>query len=68
MNTLHLGDTWAFSEGLAAVKQNDMWGFINREGRFAIQPRFHDVFGFSEGLAVVEIDKKYGYKIGRAHV
>ena len=61
MNALHLGDIWAFSEGLAAVKQNDMWGFINREGRFAIQPRFHDVFGFSEGLAVVEIDKKYGY-------
>jgi len=61
MNILQTGEIWAFAEGLAAVKQNDKWGFINREGRFAIQPQFHDVFGFSEGLAAVKKDKKYGY-------
>ena len=61
MNILQTGEVWAFVEGLAAVKQNDKWGFINREGRFAIQPQFHDVFGFSEGLAAVKKDKKYGY-------
>lgn len=61
MNILQNGNTWAFAEGLAAVKQNDRWGFINREGRFAIQPQFHDAFGFSEGLAAVEKGEKYGY-------
>ena len=55
------GACWTFSEGLAAVKQKDKWGYIDREGYFVIPPQFTDAEGFSEGLAVVEKDKKYGY-------
>jgi hypothetical protein len=64
-----------FSEGLAAVA-NGRWsgakyGFINREGKMVIQPRFepereHHGFmrglsSFSDGLACVKMDKLYGF-------
>ena len=49
---------WKFSEGLAAVEQNDKWGYINTKGEVVI-PCIYDSFGnFSEGLADV-------YQIGK---
>ena len=45
----------AFSEGLAAVMgKNDKYGFIDKTGKFVIQPQFYRVGDFSEGLAAVE--------------
>lgn len=43
-----------FEEGLAAVQQNDKWGFIDRTGKIVIAPQYDDAFGFSEGLANVQ--------------
>ena len=44
-----------FSEGLAAVRgKNNKYGFIDKTGKFVIQPQFHHVGDFSEGLAAVE--------------
>ena len=37
------------------------WGYIDRTGRFAIQPQFDFAKPFREGLAAVEIADKYGY-------
>ena len=37
------------------------WGYIDRDGRLAIPPRFHDAWGFSEGLAVVKLEWASGY-------
>jgi hypothetical protein len=51
--------TWAdpFSDGLAAVQQrvgdDYLWGFINKEGRFAVKPMFAWVGKFGSGLAPV---------------
>ena len=61
MKSFLAGACWTFSEGLAAVRQKDKWGYIDREGYFVIPPQFTDAEGFSEGLAVVEKNEKYGY-------
>jgi hypothetical protein len=42
-----------FSEGLAAVKTGDGWGFIGPTGRMVIDPQFDAVTGFQDGLAFV---------------
>jgi hypothetical protein len=43
-----------FSEGLAAVSENDKYGYIDTSGAMVIQPQFHTANAFSEGLAAVE--------------
>lgn len=45
-----------FSEGLAAVwGDNQLWGYIDQEGRWAILPQFKQKPGdFAQGLAAVE--------------
>lgn len=46
-------DTDAFSEGLAAVKLNGKWGFVNQEGKETIPIQYYMVGTFSEGLVAV---------------
>ncbi len=50
-----------FSEGLAAVKMDSKWGYVNSYGQWQIFPQFDFAGYFHEGLAVVIIDKKAGY-------
>lgn len=47
----------SFSEGLAAVKIGDKWGFINKTGAVIITPQYEEVLPFSEGLACVRVGK-----------
>jgi WG containing repeat len=57
------------SEGLTPIFIGDKYGYMNRQGKVVIQPRFSIVFSFSEGLARVQAssapnsrqDYKYGY-------
>lgn len=50
-------DAYCFCEGMAAVKENDQWGFINAQGELVIDYRYDDVSeGFREGVAAVEKD------------
>jgi hypothetical protein len=61
----------AFHEGLAAVEgkidgsggspQTIAWGFIDRTGKYAIEPRFDNALDFHEGWAAVRVGKKWGY-------
>jgi len=46
----------SFSEGLAAVKKDGKWGYINRDGEYEISPQFSDAGSFSEGLADIYDD------------
>ena len=39
-----------YSDGLAAVKTENGWGFVDENGDFAIEPAFEAVGSFSEGL------------------
>ena len=54
-------DVWNFSEGLAVVKLYEKWGFIDKNGKVAINPQFEEVWNFSEGLAAVKIEGKWGF-------
>lgn len=46
-----------FSEGLAAVKRDVRFGYINTHGEIVIPVQYFDAFEFSEGLAAVDIGK-----------
>ena len=55
-----------FSEGIAPVKRDGVWGYINKEGLVVIEPQFYEAALFYEGLACVavlnEFNKlNYGY-------
>jgi serine/threonine protein kinase len=52
----------SFSEGLAEVKVDGKWGYIDKSGKIVIQPQFDDVSKFSEGLAKAWIaGQNWGY-------
>jgi hypothetical protein len=56
----HVGD---FSEGLvwASWRAWTSQGYLDREGRWVIEPRFQLATDFHEGLARVKIEGLYGY-------
>lgn len=50
-----------FSEGLAAIRINDAWGYVDRQGKLVIPPGFDDAKAFSGDFAAVARDEKWGY-------
>jgi hypothetical protein len=50
-----------FIEGLAAVKMGGKSGFVDKEGKIVINPKFEEAIPFINGLAAVKIGKQYGY-------
>lgn len=50
-----------FSEGLAAVKQQEKWGYINTMGKMVIPPIYDKARDFHEGKAAVKTEKGWGY-------
>lgn len=50
-----------FSEGQAAVKYGDKWGFIDKAGTLTIRPVYKQVEPFSDSMAAVVDDYKWGY-------
>lgn len=55
-----------FAEGLAAVRDEEtgQWGYVNREGKYVISPRFcRDCFvrNFSDGLAWIQTSYRHGF-------
>jgi hypothetical protein len=54
-------DVYSFSEGLAMVKLNGKWGFIDKTGKEIIPLKYDGAHSFSEGLVVVELNEKYGF-------
>lgn len=53
----------SYSDGLAAVKTDSGWGFVDTDGNTAIEPKFEAVGAFSEGLCAViaSSGEKWGY-------
>lgn len=49
-----------FSDGLAEVKLNGKYGFIDKTGKEVVLCKYDDVWESSEGLARVELDGKWG--------
>lgn len=50
-----------FSEDLAAVELNGLWGFVDADGAMVVEPQFEQVRDFSDGLAAVELNDKWGF-------
>ena len=47
-----------FSEGLACIKVNDKYGYIDKTGKFVIEPQFDFAQNFSDGLALIAYEKE----------
>lgn len=68
MNLDYYYEIALFHEGLARVRKNDLYGYIDKTGKEIIPCRYENAESFSDGLAKVEkrnyygyIDKTYGY-------
>lgn len=48
-------------EGLAAVKKDGKWGYIDTTGQVVVPVQYDDIASFREGLAKVKKDGKYGF-------
>ncbi len=46
----------AFSENFAAVKKDDLYGYIDTSGSVVIEPQFVSAYKFKNGLARVQLD------------
>jgi hypothetical protein len=57
VNEVLYDEVKSFHEGLAAVKRDDKWSFVNRNGNEIIPPTFHDVSDFKNGFAIVMNNK-----------
>ena len=51
----------SFSEGLASVKINNKWGYIDSTGNFVIEPQYETVGKFSDGIAKVMVNGVWAY-------
>ena len=55
------GETDSFSEGLASVKKDGKYGFIDTSGNTKIPFIYDEAYPFLEGLARVKKDGKWGF-------
>lgn len=59
---LYFDDAKPFnSEGLAAVKKGDKWGFIDKDGNQIIDFKYEDAKSFGGHLGAVKMNGKWGY-------
>ncbi|KAB3534126.1 WG repeat-containing protein [Alkaliphilus pronyensis] len=49
-----------FSGGLAAIKIDEKWGYIDSKGEVIIKPIYDEAHDFSDGLAMISMDSKLG--------
>jgi hypothetical protein len=50
-----------FDYSIIPVKSGEKWGYIDKEGKYLINPQFDNAYLFVNGMAKVLIDKKYGF-------
>lgn len=66
-NSLEIAGDWSgareFSEGLAPVQDraSGLWGYIDRQGQWAVAPQFDAAYSFSDGLAGVNVGGQRGF-------
>ena len=52
-------DLEGFTNGLAPVKQGELWGYLNSKGKLAIPTKYDDAVEFNGGFAVAKNGEKY---------
>ena len=50
-----------FGTGPAAVCLNGKWGFVNKNGKMAIEPQYENAVSFNIGLGAVCVEGRWGY-------
>lgn len=55
-NYFEYRDFYKFYDGLACVKMNDLWGFVDTKGKEIIPIKYTRVLPFSDGLAAVSLN------------
>ena len=50
---MEVGARQQYSNGIRFVEASGQWGFIDKTGKFVIEPQFDDVRDFQRGLASV---------------
>ena len=50
-----------FKEGVARVKLNGKFGYIDESGKTLIEPKYEEAGRFSGGLAPVKLGEKFGF-------
>ena len=53
--------TVGYADGLWAVQNGDVWGYVDKKGNEKIACRYENAQGFSEGLAAVSDGRFWGY-------
>lgn len=43
------------------VKMGEKWGYIDREGKYVINPQYDVAYGFNEGKAMVKTSKGWAF-------
>lgn len=62
MNGYTFLETNGFYNDYAVVSSDLKWGFVDKNGKYIIEPTYKKALAFSKnGLAAVETDKGYGY-------
>ena len=59
LDEYYWGDGIFFSEGLAAVKRDGKYGYVDQTGKEVIPCQYNNMSKFSEGLAAVTTDENY---------
>lgn len=54
-------EAYAFAEGLAAVKRDGKWGYINEDGKEVITCKYDHIFDFKDGVAFVQQGSEWKY-------
>lgn len=49
----------SFSDGLALIKQDGLWGFVNQDDKVVIQPQYEAATSFVNGVAIVKQSEKF---------
>ena len=56
-----LNSVIVYAQELSLVREDGKFGYIDKTGKYAIQPSFEEAKTFSNGLAAAVQDKKWGY-------
>ncbi len=48
-------------DSIAAVKVGRLWGFINKEGNYVLEPQFDEAYIVMNGFARIKKDGKWGF-------
>ncbi len=52
-------DVEGFTNGLAPVKQGDLWGYLNSSGQLAIPAKYNEAIEFNDGYGIVKSGIEY---------